>query len=128
VAILACGTAWALCLGLGFERLITLDVLLTGASVVLEFAALLVLRIKEPRLARPFRVPGGTLGAALVGVCPTLLLGFSIFHSAGERILGINGLTFGALLILAGFVAYWAANGNGATARLAAAPPGTPET
>jgi amino acid transporter len=128
VAILACGTAWALCLGLGFERLITLDVLLTGASVVLEFAALLVLRIKEPKLARPFRVPGGTLGAALVGVCPTLLLGFSIFHSAGERILGINGLTFGALLILAGFVAYWAASSNGATARLAAAPPGTPET
>jgi amino acid transporter len=128
VAILVCGAAWALCLGLGFERLITLDVLLTGASIVLEFAALLALRINEPGLARPFRVPGGLPGAALIGVCPTLLLGFSVFHSGGERILGINGLAFGMLLMVAGFLAYWAASGNGASARLAAVPPGTPKT
>ncbi len=115
VAILVCGAGWALCLGLGFERLITLDVLLTGASVVLEFAALLALRLKEPQLARPFRVPGGIAGAALVGVCPTLLLAFSVAHSESERVLGMNGLLFGVLLIIAGFAAYWATAGFGAT-------------
>ena len=115
VAILVCGAGWALCLGLGFERLITLDVLLTGASVVLEFAALFALRVKEPQLARPFRVPGGIAGAALVGVCPTLLLAFSVVHSESERVLGMNGLLFGVLLIIAGFAAYWATAGLGAT-------------
>jgi amino acid transporter len=128
VAILVCGGGWALCLGLGFERLITLDVLLTGASLVLEFAALVALRLKEPRLERPFRFPGGTTAAALLGVCPTLLLGFSVVHSEGERILGLNGLLFGVLLIFAGFVAYWAATARILNARLAATPPDIPDS
>jgi amino acid transporter len=128
VAILVCAAGWALCLGLGFERLITLDVLLSGASVILEFAALIALRIKEPDLDRPFRVPGGTAGAYLVGICPFVLLGISVFHSEEERILGMNGLVFGVLLMLAGFVAYrlqYVVNGNSRLASAAAesAPP-----
>jgi amino acid transporter len=126
VAILACGAGWALCLGLGFERLITLDVLLTGASLILEFAALVALRISEPDLERPFRVPGGLAGAILVGICPTLLLGFSVVHSETERVVGMNGLVFGTLLIVAGFVAYWVAmsfrNGVNPATELAAVP------
>jgi hypothetical protein len=41
-----------------------------------------------------------------VGVFPTLLLGFSIFRSDHEEILGMSSLIFGSLLILAGFLAY----------------------
>jgi amino acid transporter len=106
VAILVCAAGWALCLGLNFERLVTLDILLYGASLTLEFIALVVLRVKEPALRRPFRVPGGTWGAALLGVCPVLLLGFSAFHGEGEQVLGMSGLTFGLLLIAGGFVVY----------------------
>ncbi len=58
VSILACGTLWALALGLTFERLITIDLLLWGLSIVLEFLALVALRKKEPALPRPFRIPG----------------------------------------------------------------------
>jgi amino acid transporter len=107
VAILVLAGCWALCLGIGFERLVTIDVLLYGMSLTLEFVALIVLRIKEPTLRRPFKVPGGMAGAILVGVCPALLLGFSIVHGESEQILGMSGLTFGLLLISAGFVAYW---------------------
>jgi amino acid transporter len=106
VAILACAGGWALCLGLNFERLVTLDILLYGASLTLEFIALVVLRIKEPTLRRPFKVPGGTWGAALLGVCPVLLLGFSAVHGESEQVLGMNGLTFGLLLVAGGFVVY----------------------
>jgi amino acid transporter len=127
VAILVCAAGWALCLGLGFERLITLDVLLSGASVVLEFAALYALRVKEPGLNRPFRVPGGMPGAALIGVCPLLLLGISVLHSESERILGVNGLLFGVLLILAGFVAYWAQSAASGGARVTTEPSDTPK-
>ena len=108
VAILVLAAGWALCLGLGFERLVTLDILLYGMSLLLEFAALIVLRIKEPTLRRPFRVPGGMAGAIFLGVCPALLLGFSIAHGQSEQILGMSGLTFGALLIAGGFVVYLA--------------------
>ena len=108
VAILACAAGWALCMGLGFESLVTLDILLAGASVVLEFVALVALRIRRPEMPRPFRVPGGLAGAILVGVCPTALLALSLVRSHSETVFGMNGLAFGLLTILAGFVAYYA--------------------
>lgn len=106
VAILVCATGWALCLGLGFERLVTLDIMLYGASLTLEFVTLVVLRIREPRLRREFKVPGGIAGTVLVGVFPTALLTLAIIHSDHEQVLGMNGLLFGVLMIVAGFVIY----------------------
>jgi len=106
VAILVCATGWALCLGLGFERLVTLDVMLYGVSLSLEFVTLVALRIREPQLQRPFRVPGGLAGAVLLGVFPMLLLSISIARSQREEFLGMNGLVFGALIIVAGFLIF----------------------
>lgn len=108
VAILVCATGWALCLGLGFERLVTLDVMLYGASLTLEFVTLVALRIREPKLRRGFRVPGGLVGAVLAGLFPIALLGISLFRSEKETVLGMNGLLFGLLIILSGFVVYMA--------------------
>jgi len=106
VAILVLATGWALCLGLGFERLVTIDILLYGSSLLLEFLALIVLRVREPNLPRPFKVPGGLFGAVFIGVFPMLLLGFSIFRGDHEQILGMSSLLFGVLLIAGGFFAY----------------------
>ena len=107
VAILVCALGWAMCLGLGFERLVTIDILLYGSSLLLEFAALIALRYREPDLSRPFRVPGGMAGAWMVGVCPMLLLGFAALHGEQESVLGMSALAFGGLLIVSGVVAYW---------------------
>ena len=106
VAILVCAVGWAMCLGLGFERLVTIDILLYGASLSLEFTALIVLRVREPELPRPFRVPGGMLGAVAVGIAPMLLLGFSVIRSQSEQVLGMSSFAFGMILIGAGVVAY----------------------
>jgi amino acid transporter len=107
VAILALAVCWAMCLGLGFERLVTIDILLYGVSLSLEFIALVVLRIREPELPRPFRVPGGMLGAVMVGIPPMLLLGFSVVRSETEQVLGMSSFAFGMLLIAAGVFAYF---------------------
>lgn len=107
VAIIALAVCWAMCLGLGFERLVTLDILLYGASLALEFAALVVLRVREPELPRAFRVPGGMFGAIAVGVAPMLLLGFSVIRSQTEQVLGMSSFAFGMLLIAAGVMAYF---------------------
>jgi amino acid transporter len=106
VAIAVCAVGWACCLGLGFERLVTIDILIYGLSLVLEFLSLIVLRIREPNLPRPFRVPGGMFGAIMLGVFPALLLGFSIVRGQQEQILGMSSLTFGLLLIGGGGIAY----------------------
>ncbi|HKW87595.1 MAG TPA: APC family permease [Candidatus Acidoferrales bacterium] len=106
VAITVCAAGWACCLGLGFERLVTLDILLYGTSLILEFVALIALRIEEPDLKRPFRVPGGMWGVWLLGVFPLLLLGLSMFRSEKEQILGMSSFAFGLILMAAGVAVY----------------------
>jgi amino acid transporter len=106
VAIIALAIGWAMCLGLGFARLVTLDILLYGFSLLLEFVALAVLRFREPDLPRPFRVPGGLFGAIAIGIPPMLLLGFSIIRSEHEQVWNMSSFAFGMILIAAGFVAY----------------------
>ena len=106
VAILALAVGWGLALNLGFERLITMDIMIYGASLSLEFAALIWLRIREPELPRPFRVPGGMFGAIAVGIPPVLLLGFAIMRSQSETVLGMSSFAFGLILMGAGVVAY----------------------
>jgi amino acid transporter len=107
VAIIVCATCWALCLGLGFKRLVTLDIMLYGASLMLEFVTLVALRIREPELKREFRVPGGMMGAISCGIFPLLLLCLALVESNHETVLGLNGLLFGVLIIFAGFAIYF---------------------
>ena len=107
VAILTCALGWTMCLTLGFERLVTIDIVVYGSSVMLEFVALAVLYFREPNLPRPFRVPGGALGAVAVGIPPLLLLGVAISHSQHEQIFGMSSFVLAMALIAAGVVAYF---------------------
>jgi amino acid transporter len=114
VAIMILGMAWAASLGLSFDKLIMLDILLYGASLVLEFLALIVLRIREPELLRPFRVPGGMFGAIAVGVGPTALLMIALIKNRGEqldlgRLGSMSQLGFGLVLMALGVVCYFVA-------------------
>jgi amino acid transporter len=80
----------------------------------LEFAALVVLRIKQPNMPRPFRVPGGLIGACLLGVAPTALLIIALVKNYGERFpLGrfgnISSLAVAAVLAGTGVLYYFVA-------------------
>ena len=60
-------------IALDFSSLIDADVTLNMLGLVLEFAALIVLRIKFPEMVRPYKVPVGMFGAVAVAVVPTFL-------------------------------------------------------
>jgi amino acid transporter len=107
VAIFACAIVWALALNLSFAKLIMLDVLLTGLSILVEFASLVALRIREPNLERPYRVPGGLAGAIGIGVCPLILLIVAVVRNKAEPIGPINALQLGGLLVAFGVVSYF---------------------
>src|SRR5207248_8632732 len=47
VSLFLCAVGWSLALGLTFDRLITVDISLWGLSVLLEFVALVKLRIRS---------------------------------------------------------------------------------
>jgi amino acid transporter len=117
VAIVACAVFWACATGLGFDRTLMLDVLLTGLSILLEFAALVALRFREPELPRPFRVRGGMVGALLLALPPVVLIVLSCVRNQAERIGSVNALTVGAGLVLLGFALYLVSNWRGAAAQ-----------
>jgi len=107
VSVLLCGLAWALALKLPFERLISIDLILYGSSLLLEFVALVVLRLREPTLARPFKA-GNLVFACLLGVGPAALIGYALFVSRNEKIFGsTSALLFAVVVGLLGPVLYW---------------------
>jgi amino acid transporter len=105
VALLVCASAWALALQFSFERLISIDLMLYGASLILEFVALVVLRFREPNLARPFRA-GNLAMAIAIGVMPTALIVYAAFAARDERMAHMPALLFGLIIAVAGPVFY----------------------
>ena len=107
VAIAACALLWALCYPLGFERSLLLDVLLTGLSILLEFWALVALRIREPELPRPYRVPGGLAGAIALGLPPLGLIIATLVRNGSEVVGNFSQLGLGMAVIAAGVALYF---------------------
>jgi amino acid transporter len=106
VAVLACGACWALALGFSFERLITIDLVLWGLSLILEFVALIVLRRKEPTLLRPFRIPGPDWVPVLLGLCPAALTLYALYASRTETVAGMSALKFALIIAVMGLPLY----------------------
>ncbi|HEX3893959.1 MAG TPA: APC family permease [Terracidiphilus sp.] len=121
VSVLLCGLAWALALKLPFERLISIDLILYGSSLLLEFVALIVLRIREPKLERPFKA-GNLAFASALALGPTVLIGYAIYASRDEKLMGsISALGFAVCVAMLGPVLYWLTALPFARRRLAAA-------
>lgn len=119
VSVLLCGLAWALALKLPFERLISIDLILYGSSLMLEFLALIVLRLREPELERPFKA-GNLIFACSLGVGPAVLIGYALYASRNEKILGsTSALIFSVAVALLGPVLYWLTVAQPARRRLA---------
>jgi len=83
-----------------FAFLIVIDVLLFVLSYLLIFAAAVVLRVREPALARPFRIPVGTRGMVAVAGVPTLVA--LVFLGANR----IETLAWGGVAAMTGPLAY----------------------
>jgi amino acid transporter len=123
VSVVLCGLAWALALQLPFKQLISIDLILYGSSLLLEFVALVVLRIREPNLERPFKA-GNLAVAALLGVGPAALIGYAIYAARDEKIIGnTTRLLFALGVGLQGPFLYWFTAAPLARRRLAIATP-----
>jgi amino acid transporter len=111
--VLFCGLAWALALSLPFEKLISIDLILYGTSLILEFVALIVLRLREPQLPRPFRA-GNFAFACSLAVGPTILIAYALYASRSEKLgdpgtafANISSLLFACGIALLGPPLYW---------------------
>ncbi|HEY8747176.1 MAG TPA: APC family permease [Tepidisphaeraceae bacterium] len=108
VSLLVCAVGWGLCMRLGFLKLLILDTLLYGLSLILEFIALIALRLREPTLPRPYKVPAGLPGCILISLAPILLMAMAFYDALsddGAR----KGLIFSGSAVVAGVVVYFVA-------------------
>jgi amino acid transporter len=87
-----------------FEWLAVCDVILYSAALMLEFVALAVLRVKEPNLPRPFRIPGGWPVIALVILSPAAIVAFAIWSQIKEE--GMTAIYLSIIGIAIGPIAY----------------------
>jgi len=106
ISVIICALAWTACLPLGFDRLIAIDIMVYALSLLLEFVAIIALRLKEPELARPFRIVGGIPILVLMTLGPMFVLVVALAENHGERAGPLSTLAWGALVILLGIVTY----------------------
>ena len=70
-----------------------------AAALILEFAALVWLRLKRPEMARPFRVPFGVPGVIAISLPPVALCLISIaLSNDATRYLSLAGIALGLLV------------------------------
>ena len=82
-----------------FKDIVQVDMFLYSLALVLEFAALVWLRVKQPEMPRPYRVPFGTAGAIALSVPPVLLCAASIWLAdAPTKWVSIAGVILGLIV------------------------------
>jgi len=93
-----------------FQEIIEVNMFLYATALILEFAAFVWLRIKQPQMPRPYRVPFGLTGAVAISIPPVALCLISIaLSNDATRYVSLGG-------IVAGLIVYrWQATASRAT-------------
>jgi amino acid transporter len=78
LSILCCSVVVSFMTLWDFGELLVIDITLYGAALLLEYVALIRLRIKEPELPRPFRIPLGVPGLVLMAALPFAVYGCAL--------------------------------------------------
>jgi amino acid transporter len=89
VSIIICAIVVSIMIFWTFTDLIIIDVTLYGAGLFVEFIALIVLRIKAPTEARPFRIPLPVGGLVIMYLLPITVYGIALggaFAAEGETL------------------------------------------
>jgi amino acid transporter len=96
VAVVASALCYSAFAAFSFKELIVLNVWLYSLALLIELAAFVRLRVSAPAMPRPWRVPGGAVGAALAVACPAL------FCLAAMATAGWRNTVAGVLVALTG--------------------------
>jgi amino acid transporter len=104
LAVVACSVIYSVGLFFDFQRLLELDILFYGTSIMLEFCALVALRIKEPGLERPFKVPGGIAVAVLMALGPGALFAYALYRSVTSDEKHTTSIVAGGTCLLVGAI------------------------
>jgi amino acid transporter len=109
-AVLVAAVCYSVFVMLPFGQLVVADVLLYTVAMLLEFAALIQLRQREPNLRGYFRVPVGTAGITAIAAFPALVLGVVLWLSMRDGELAMKSLVGSGVALALGPLFYKIAN------------------
>jgi amino acid transporter len=89
-----------------FGSLVAIDVTIYACALLLEFASLIAMRIKRPDLERPFKVPGGWLGVALITLLPLFVIVTAVYFQVLD-VGPIQGIGWAAAGLATGPIMYY---------------------
>ena len=101
IAVLSLGAFSLFLCMFPFEVIVVVDVMLFMAAYVLIFISAGILRIKEPDLDRPFKIPFGTKGFIAMCASPICIAFLALFINGTDYFVG------GMLALLSGPIAYF---------------------
>jgi amino acid transporter len=105
-AVLVAAVCYSVFVILPFGQLVVADVLLYTVAMLLEFAALIQLRQREPNLRGYFRVPVGTAGITVIAAFPALVLGVVLWLSVRDGELAMKSLVGAGVALALGPLFY----------------------
>ncbi|HEY6568633.1 MAG TPA: APC family permease [Actinomycetota bacterium] len=94
-----------------FGSLVAIDVTIYACALMLEFFSLIAMRIKHPDLARPFKVPGGWFGVALVTLGPLFVIVVAVYFQVLDVGM-VQGIGWAAAGLATGPIVYFALLGS----------------
>lgn len=84
---------------LSFEEIVAAENFLYCFGMILEFIAFILLKIKKPNAVRPFKVPGGKVGAIVMCIPPTILIGFVLaFSTVKVMVISLIAMVIGLVM------------------------------
>jgi amino acid transporter len=100
VSIIICALVVSVMVLWGFADLLIIDVTLYGCGLMLEFIALIVLRMRQPDVPRPFKIPLNTPGLIVLMVLPVLCLIVAIAAMFSTENVHTNAMLFAFATVL----------------------------
>ena len=89
-----------------FQSLVVVDVTIYAFALILQFAALIALRIKHPTMKRPYKIPGGWPGLVLISLGPVFVLYVAIYYQVLD-VGVVEGIGWAAAAMATGPIAYY---------------------
>lgn len=106
LSIIICSLVVSLMILWSFDELLIIDVTVYGAGLFLEYATLIVMRIREPDAHRPFKIPLGVGGLLLSLILPTAVYFVALGGAFSSTEQAIKPAIF-ALLTLSTAELFW---------------------
>ncbi|HEV7622044.1 MAG TPA: hypothetical protein VGO09_09930, partial [Flavisolibacter sp.] len=107
ISIVCCSVVVSFLIFWAFEELLIIDIILYGAGLSLEFVALILLRIKEPGLNRPFKIPLNAKGLFIMLLVPFAIYIFALVSAVLHSEDTLSSALFAIIALCSAPVIWW---------------------